>query len=112
MDMAKQSTAQVTVVHLTSADRVLSGLKILGICWLAATFAVLIPIAHFILVPAGLLAGIFLFYRNYKFSVKAIEGSIPCPKCEKSLPTSAQPFEWPKHETCPACGIDILLKKS
>jgi ribosomal protein S27AE len=112
MDMAKQSESEVEVQHLTPAERLVVGLKILGIFWLGAILCLPIPMVHFVAVPVGLIAGVVMFFRAYGLTERLKSGSIPCPKCGTSFAADLKPFVWPKHETCPQCGMDLLLKRN
>lgn len=76
------------ILHLKrfgTADRVRRALAILGLTWLLAALTVLIPIAHFVLVPALLLAGPVLAWMRYRVTERNERVIGACPSCGKEF---------------------------
>ncbi|EKD42337.1 MAG: hypothetical protein ACD_73C00199G0003 [uncultured bacterium] len=61
----KTSFGKVRVKQFSTSERGKRALKTLAICWAAAIFSVFLPIAHFVLVPGFLIAGIALPFHIY-----------------------------------------------
>jgi len=79
-----------SVVQLTMAERATRALTGLGACWGLAVLAVFIPVAHFVLVPTLLMAGIVVGVRRLR---------------EDHILTHV-------HGACPRCGLEQDFQKS
>lgn len=95
------------VLHFTSytpADRTKRAITAWVVCWVAAFLTFFIPIAHFFLVPAFLIAGPMMFYSRSR-QVEALEKMLSvCPRCEKDLALEMETNDkLPKWTYCPAC---------
>lgn len=110
-DLEKQSVSQLSVCSLSTGGKFKYATKSLAICWGIALLCVFIPILHFFLVPLGLIIGLFLFYRNFKFQELLLDGQISCPGCQHQFQAKTVAFNWPKQESCSACGLELILKK-
>jgi hypothetical protein len=108
--------ARPVTLELTRYDqrqRLVRAVLALGACWGLAVLAVLIPVLHFLLVPALFLAGPFFAYRRLheEATVTRIRGT--CPAC-------GQPIEHAGREAwkpllrldCPHCHRRIALESS
>ena len=111
-DLDKQSRSQILVTSQTLFGRFKRASKVLAISWGIAILCILIPVLHFVLVPGGLLVGLFLFYRQISFHEMANGGTISCPKCNHEHQVVKEPFNWPKRENCPYCDAELILKKN
>ncbi len=74
--------AAASIVQLTTIERVGRALTGLGTCWGLAVVAVLIPIAHWVLVPAFLVAGIVVGVRRLREEQLLIHARGKCPRCD------------------------------
>lgn len=79
----------------------------LGLCWGAALLAIFIPLLHFILVPALLLAGPVAAYFGARPTVVLTSPQLTCPKCAE-LTHSAGATGWPARLICEHCGTTFL----
>ena len=68
-----------------TGERLLRALAALGLMWLLAVLAVAIPIAHFVLVPALLLAGPVVAWRRYRVTEQNERVTGDCPSCGAPL---------------------------
>jgi len=71
--------------------------------WGLAIVSILVPVAHFILVPAFLLIAPFIAYKSYKEEVMLEECEITCPECGKTGTFAKNSGQWPLHNQCPHC---------
>jgi len=100
----------VTVQEFTREERVRRALRGLGKWWGIALLSVLIPVAHFILVPSFLLYGIWQFVQRFGTSSLATGARGTCPDCH-----TEQAFElstgWrlPQPVTCRNCHRGLRL---
>jgi hypothetical protein len=95
--------------YFNSGERMINALKKLALYWVISIFSILIPVAHFILVPLFFFLGIFFFYRSYKSQGKVLAGSVPCPHCQKVLTLGPQELQWPVSEICQSCARAIRI---
>lgn len=101
------------VMHTTvygAGDRGKRALGRLLACWAAAGVTLFIPLAHFVLVPAFLLAGPALAVVAYRqeFSREKVEGQ--CPACKAQVEIKLEPKDaLPKWGYCPACNASLQM---
>lgn len=84
-------------------------LKCLG----ATALCVLIPVAHFLLVPLGLLVvtPIMTIY-TFRVRTKIISACVDCPACHKPLNVLTSQERYPIYENCGSCHRQIALSKT
>jgi hypothetical protein len=91
-------------------DRVMRGLRMLGVLWLLAVLAILIPLAHFILVPALLLAGPIVGFRRYRDTEHNEQVTGDCPVCGKPMNIELDSSDrLPLWTYCPPSGDPIRV---
>jgi len=102
--------ARVTVERHDSGERTRRALKALGACWGLALVSVIVPIAHFLLVPGFFVLGIVLALQRGRegASVRAVEGH--CPRCnaERTFIASGALRSEMKAQ-CPVCRNELTL---
>jgi hypothetical protein len=84
-------------------------LKCLG----ATVLCVFIPVAHFFLVPLGLLVvtPIMTIY-TFRVKTKILSATIDCPACHKHLNVLTSQEQYPIYENCSSCHRQIALTQS
>lgn len=87
----------------------LMALKCLG----ATALCVLIPVAHFILVPLGLLVvtPIMTLY-TFRVKTKIVCAKITCPACHSPLNVLTSQERYPIYENCSSCHRQIALTQA
>jgi hypothetical protein len=105
-----RTVATVMVVSYERAQRVRRSLRGLGTWWGAALVSVLIPIAHFVLVPSFFLYGLYTFARRLTTDHVALAGRGTCPDCgrEQALDVTGQ-WSAPRTTSCRYCQRSLLL---
>lgn len=94
----------------TSGERMARAGKMLGICWGLGLLAVLIPVAHFVLVPLLLILGPILAFRKYQLTEVAEKIEGVCPECQAEVTIEMEPTDrLPKRTYCPACNKPLQL---
>jgi hypothetical protein len=89
-------------------ERVARALRAAGLCLGLAALSVFLPIAHFVLVPAFLLAApIFALRRLHtRASIVGLEGI--CPRCNENRTFEAKgTFRPGLQATCPVCSFTL-----
>lgn len=91
-------------------DRLLRALKLGAGCFGFAVVSVFIPLLHFILVPAFLIATPIVAYRAYQMQAVALGGASRCPKCSAPLVIVRQKLEWPLKDVCARCYENVKIE--
>ena len=108
----KSSAGKVFVQSWSRKERVKRSLKVLGFTWLLAVLSVFLPIAHFFLVPAFLIAGPIVAHFIYKQESAVLGGESLCPSCGKLLPIVGGPNKWPLEDLCSNCQTHVIIETS
>lgn len=102
--------AKMKIACYTSWEKNIRALKSLLGFWLLAGGSVLIPVAHFFLVPAFFVAGIFLAVQRWRITDEGMEATGTCPACNKAITLDLNKrTELPQWHECPACGEPLML---
>jgi len=108
---AKQTSAHMRVRIYTPQEQKMRALKSLLTLWAIAAVSVLIPIAHFILVPGFFIGGIIVALRTRKLAEEGIAASGTCPACRKEIEIRLEKqAELPQWHPCPACADSLELR--
>jgi len=100
--------AEMHLLTFSVQEQKVRAIKTLLLFWAIATVCVLIPIAHFILVPGFLIGGIVAAKRRWDKSEEGIDACGVCPDCENTICINLDKnAELPQWHSCPECG-DIL----
>lgn len=110
-DLDKQSDSKIMIVGFSKTSRIMRAVKSLAVCWAISIFCILVPMLHFILVPAFFILGIFMFFHQMSIHCYLISGTIGCPSCRKDLNLRPAAFDWPKREICQYCRADLSVEK-
>lgn len=98
-------------VQAISKDKLfLKSLTYLTACWCVAIVCILIPVLHFILVPAFFLLGIYLAVRTTKLKDEIISGAISCPHCSQTVNLPRSAASWPHSEICQNCSSVLRIR--
>ena len=105
--------ARVAVVRHDPGARLRRGLLALGACWGLAALTVLVPIAHFVLVPGFFLLGIGLLVKRLGEDATIVAVSGDCPKCGEPRSFIASGRLKPQVKVqCPVCRNELELRVS
>jgi hypothetical protein len=103
------SKGEITLIEWEPRDCSRRAMKALGICWGLALFSIIIPIAHFILVPGFLLAGPFVAFFTYSTKSIVDGGTGSCPGCGVPFVVSRMKPNWPLDELCTRCHSRVSI---
>lgn len=107
----KRSLGEVRIEHWETSARLLRAAKRWGALWALAIVSVVVPVAHFILVPGFLIAGPISAFARYRQKSGVVAGEGPCPSCGVSLTIGARADSWPFVEHCPSCHSSVWIEK-
>jgi len=106
------TTAVVYRKSLTRHERSWRALVGLGTCWLLAIATVLVPIAHFVLVPGFLIAGPIVAWMRYGKETLVMGGLGTCPRCKAPVRVRPAAEDWPLSAACDACRAIVQVRKA
>ena len=109
----KAAPADMHVTQFSPKEQKIRALKSLFAFWLIAAVCILIPIAHFLLVPGFLIGGVIVASRRWKTEEEGSDASGPCPVCSHSISIDLDKnAELPQWHDCPECAEPLELKAS
>lgn len=108
----KQSPLDAEIIACTKKDVIILSIKKLGLFWGLAIISILIPILHFVLVPAFLLAGVYAFSSQFKNTHHLTKGGGTCPGCNKFFSIKNINFFEGKKISCELCMEQLAIEKA
>ncbi len=101
-----------TIQEFTRRERWRRALTVLGKWWGAGVLAVLIPVAHLVLVPGCLLYGACEFWAKIGTQELVTDARGKCPDCGDDQALDLAP-RWyaPQPVTCRACRRGLVLAR-
>ena len=105
----KSAPGTLTLVTWDQKSRLSRALKIGGILWGLAFCAVLIPLLHFFLVPALLLAGPVVAGILYSQTHMVQGGQGKCPSCGAALKIEKMKANFPLSDLCTECRHEVRI---
>ena len=102
--------ATAVVIEHSTGERVGRAFAGLGMFWALALGGLFIPVAHFILVPVFLSAGIIMAIKRSREDRRLAEVRGPCPRCgtQQTFKAGGR-FEPGRSLDCPACHGTFAL---
>jgi len=104
-----EATGEVQITHFNSSQRWGRALKALGLFWILATVSILIPVAHFVLVPVLFVAGLIGFSKGMSTENIVLGGECKCPQCNSVITISKSAAKWPLSEPCMKCRMNVSI---
>jgi len=103
--------AEMHVIVFTPQEQKMRALKSMTVFWAIGALCVLIPIAHFILVPGFFIGGIVAASRRWKIEEEGIDATGSCPACHNDIRiTLEKNSELPQWHDCPECADPLELR--
>lgn len=107
-----EARSVVYIRSLSNGERTVRALTTLGMCWALAAVTILIPVAHFVLVPGFLLAGPVAAWLRYRPRSLVLGGVGSCPGCDTEVVIPSQAEHWPLSATCDGCMESLELSEA
>ena len=107
---AEPTRGTVRLQHWERPERMRRALKMGGMTWGIALACVLIPLAHFVLVPGFLLAGPIVAYFVFQQTDVVLGGEGTCPRCLKPIQISRTKLQWPISDLCIHCQSTVEIQ--
>ena len=107
----QRSTGEVRIAKWSMPARLARAAKILLALWAAGAVSVLVPVAHFVLVPAFLIAGPVAAALRLGQASGVLGGEGTCPACGTAMILEAGADVWPLYGNCPGCGETVRIER-
>ncbi len=109
----KTTHGTMEVLEFSDQGRVKRAWMMALTCLGATVLCVFIPVAHFFLVPLGILVvtPIMTIY-TFRMKTKILSASITCPACNKPLTVLTSQEQYPIYENCSSCHRQITLTQA
>jgi hypothetical protein len=102
--------ATALVIEQSTGERVVRAFAGLGLFWALALGGLFIPVAHFILVPVFLAAGVVMAIKRSREERRLAEVRGPCPRCgAQQVIKAGGRFVPGRSLDCPACHGSFAL---
>ena len=112
MDAVKTGETQAELRPLSQRERLIAGLKVMGMCWGIAILTVFVPVLHFVLVPGFLIGGIVGFFIRFRLTELMESTQAKCPECGQTFEIKNFSFNWPLRKNCPKCEMVLLFDRA
>jgi len=106
-----RSVGEVRVQSWSLINRLARAAKKLAVMWGLAIVSVLIPVAHFLLVPGFVVAGFVFAFTAARQRSAVLGGEGTCPACGKLFSISKCVDEWPLTDVCEHCQAFLRIEK-
>jgi hypothetical protein len=108
----KASSGEVRIQEWDKKARTSRAIKFWGLCWGLAIISVIIPLAHFVLVPGFFIAGPVGAWIISTQSRVILGGESICPNCNSFLPIAPAADSWPISDLCVHCQSRLVIEKA
>lgn len=107
----KSHPAEMHLSLFTRQEQKIRALKSLMVFWTIAALCILIPIAHFILVPGFFIGGIIVASHKWKTEEEGIDATGACPACDNKICIKLDKnADLPQWKDCPECADPLELR--
>ena len=106
-----RTVGEVRVQRWTFVNRLARAAKTLGVLWGLAIVSVIVPVAHFLLVPGLLVAGCIVAFTVARQRSTVLGGEGTCPACSKLVAISRCGDEWPLTDSCQHCHAFLRVEE-
>jgi len=104
--------AQMHITEFSVTEQKSRAIQSLLKFWLIAAVCILIPIAHFLLVPGFFIGGIIVASRRWKTEREGEDASGSCPACHNQITVSLEKnADLPQWHDCPECADALQLQE-
>ena len=102
--------AKMLVQVYSEKEQKIRAIKTMLIFWLVAAVCVLIPVAHFLLVPGFFIVGIIKAIKLWHKAEDGLSAEGECPSCHQHIVFNLENnAELPQWRDCPECSESLKL---
>lgn len=106
----KHVAGTVDVKYFSRELRMEKAIKTGVFCLVATALCICIPVAHFILVPSGLILTPILALRQFRVTNAIVGASFTCAACGGQLTRLSSQEKYPLYETCLSCKRENIIE--
>ncbi|MCC6527592.1 MAG: hypothetical protein IT373_33400 [Polyangiaceae bacterium] len=106
----EHAAGEVRTERYDARARVLRAVRAAVLCLAAAAVSVLIPVAHFVLVPCFVLACPVAAWKAYRPTRMVLGGHGSCPSCGADLVIQRAEERFPLRDVCTACRVSVTIE--
>jgi len=107
----KNKPATLAYITYSAKEQKTRAIKTLLMFWLISMLSILIPIAHFFLVPGFFIVGIYMASKLWKVEKEGQSAKGECPACQKSISLDLEKnMDLPQWHNCPDCDESLELQ--
>jgi hypothetical protein len=107
----KRKEGALSVVCFDSRQKALRALKTTWVCLLIVAVCFLIPGAHFILVPMGIIISPFIVYKKWRQDSIITSVDVSCAICGGELTRVTTKERYPLFENCTSCHRENRIER-
>ncbi len=107
-----QSTGTLNIKNWSKEERTHRALKIGGILFGIGILSILIPLAHFVLVPGFLIASPIVAWVFLGQTSAILGGTGTCPNCKKEIKIEQTKNIFPVNDVCSHCYRALVISRS
>lgn len=108
---AHPSKGQIQIRDFSSGERLGRAILRGGIGLALTIVAIFIPIAHFVLVPLGLLVSVLLVISAMNQSGVIESGTATCPSCNATISIYRRSKKFPFTDICESCHRSVTIQR-
>jgi hypothetical protein len=108
----KRVAGTVDVKYFSRELRMEKAIKTGVLCLVATALCICIPVAHFILVPSGIVLTPILALRQFRITNEIVGASLSCASCGGQLTRLSSQEKYPLYETCLSCKRENLVESA
>ncbi len=110
-DSAREPTSTtLEIEHFSGGKRAGRAALRLVVLWALAVGAIMIPLLHFVLVPAFFVLGPVFAWLGFRATVELKSTTVTCPKCEKTSTIEEGTTGWPATLRCSECSTTFFAR--
>ncbi len=104
------SSGEVQIRDFSKSERTSRAVSRGAIGFVATVLAVFIPIAHFVLVPLGLVVTVLLVLAALNQTGVVEGGKATCPECKGTVTIYRRPKKFPFNDVCESCHRSVTIQ--
>lgn len=105
----EEASGTIETQLFTSTQRTKRALIRSGTALLITLVGAIVPVAHFVIVPVGLVATAIIFWKYSSTGELVTSGNIECPCCHKKISLYPRALNLPLKESCEHCLRQVLI---
>ncbi len=105
------ANGEVFIRVLSQKDRFLRALRIFALGWGLGVLSIVIPLLHFLLVPAFFVGTVAIAWHYYQQETIRLGGASTCPRCGNLFQIIGGRARWPFTDVCAACQEPVEIQK-